>query len=849
MLTTKPVPEPTDPSVGSGTGVGARRPSTLGARFAAARRAVIDSADLGAAGRRRALTDLTDRWLSELFQRAVDETPHVAAEQVALVATGGYGRRELLPGSDLDVLLLHDGLPATTVATLADGMFYPVWDSKVPLDHAVRTVAGARAVARDDLKATLGLLDVRHVAGAAGLTTAVHQQVLADWRSDAHRRLPLLHGMVLERAERCGELPYLLEPDLVEAYGGLRDGVVLRAVAASWVADQPHSATVDEARRWLLTVRDALHRTTGRRSDRLHLQEQADVAGLLGLSDGDALLRRVSEAGRATTFAADVTWRAVDRALEQRRRRFRRRQQPRRPLADGVVLQDGQAVLARDADPAHDPTLLVRSAAAAAQAGVPLAPASLDRLVTASGPLPTPWPASARDAFVALLGAGRAALPVLDALEVHGVLVRWIPEWETIRFRPQHTPIHRHTVDRHSLQAAVEASALTRRVARPDVLLVAALLHDIGKGSPGDHSVVGAPMAARIAERLGFDPADAATIALLVACHLLLPEYATGRDLDDPSTVDQVIAALAGPGPVDRDVALQRLELLATLTEADAVAAGPLAWTSWRAGLVRDLVGRVRRVLAGHPRAAPTHRADDWARTLAGLGQTDLVLAAPDLDGIARITVVAPDRLGLLATVAGVLSLHRLEVRGASIETIERTAVQLWRVGSPYGDFPAEHVLRRDLLAALDERLDVTERLRRRAAARTRPTGSFPPPTVRLLPGASQTATVLEVRSHDEAGLLHRIAAAVAATGSAVRSAAVDTLGADAVDVLYLVDATGRPLSQDVADRVVTAVELAMGHGSGAGGGTEGGAGGPPAAGDAAADPAGDPGSTPAPVP
>ncbi|RIQ12690.1 [protein-PII] uridylyltransferase, partial [Jiangella rhizosphaerae] len=323
--------------------------STATARFVALRRAIVDDDRLGAAQRARTLSELADGWLARLFA----DVPATARRGYALVAVGGYGRQELLPGSDLDVLLLVTG--RGDPGAVADAIFYPVWDAGLALDHSVRTLGQALEVAAGDLKAALGLIDARHVAGDEALTEQLRADVRDAWRKQAATRLPELAAMCRDRAASVGELAHLLEPDLVQAYGGLRDTLALRAVTASWIADRPRTPEVDLARQWLLTVRDALHRTTGRRQDRLLFENQDDVAAALGLPDADPLLRRVAEAGRSIAYASDVTWRDVERTLAGRRRRGLRRQQPtRRPLADGVDEYDGEVVLARDAEPARD---------------------------------------------------------------------------------------------------------------------------------------------------------------------------------------------------------------------------------------------------------------------------------------------------------------------------------------------------------------------------------------------------------------------------------------------------------------------------------------------------------------
>src|SRR6516162_1315237 len=422
-----------------------------------------------------------DRWLTSLLG---------AEPGVALVAVGGYGRRELLPGSDLDVLLLHHARPG--IATLADRIWYPIWDSGTRLDHAVRRPGGARAVARSDLRVALGLLHARHVAGDPELTGELRSGVLADWRAAAGTRLAELHALHAERTARSGELAFLLEPDLKEARGGLRDAEAIYAVAAAWVASGP-GPRVRAAQEAILDTRHALHEVTGRASDRLVLQKQDEVARVLGLADADALLCHLAGAGRTVAYALDQSLRAAqrNRSGASRPSRFRRRgAAPRRPLADGLVEQDGEVVLARSADPAADPVLVLRAAAAAAEAGLALAPRTLARLQRCP-PLPVPWPPGARDALVTLLGTGQAAIGVWEALDQEGMLPGLIPDWERVRNRPQRNPLHTYTVDRHLVETAARAAALTRDVARPDLLLIAALLHDIGKGWPGDHRVTG----------------------------------------------------------------------------------------------------------------------------------------------------------------------------------------------------------------------------------------------------------------------------------------------------------------------------------------------------------------------
>ncbi|MEU6090220.1 [protein-PII] uridylyltransferase [Streptomyces sp. NPDC047085] len=794
--------------------------------YAAARLRLLTEGARSGPPRRAALAELTDDWLSGLFTEAAD-----GLKGVSLVAVGGYGRGELSPRSDLDLLLLHDGDDPGAVAALADRLWYPVWDLGLALDHSVRTPAEARKTAGEDLKVHLGLLDARHLVGDLGLTAGLRTAVLADWRNQAPKRLPELQELCAGRAERQGELQYLLEPDLKEARGGLRDATALRAVAASWLADAPREGLAD-ARRRLLDVRDALHLATGRATDRLALQEQDQVAAELGLLDADTLLRQVYEAARVISYASDVTWREVGRVLRSRAVRPRLRAMlggtrppaERSPLAEGVVEQDGEVVLARTARPERDPVLPLRAAAAAAQAGLPLSLHAVRRMAGTARPLPTPWPAEAREQLVTLLGSGRPTVDVWEALEAEGLISRLLPDWERVRCRPQRNAVHLWTVDRHLIETAVRASELTRRVSRPDLLLVAALLHDIGKGWPGDHSVAGEIIARDVAARIGFDRADASVLSTLVRHHLLLIETATRRDLEDPATVRSVAEAVGTQST---------LELLHALTEADALATGPAAWSSWRGSLVTDLVRRVAAVLAGdapdEPEpAAPTaeqerlaieaYRTDGPVLALRAQPEPpseDEPTGEPEPLGV-ELVIAVPDQPAVLPAVAGVLAVHRLTVRTAELRTlrlpddVDDDSVLLlnWRVAAEYGSLPQAARLRADLVRALDGSLDISGRLAERDAAYPRRRGWVaPPPRVTVASAASHHATVIEVRAQDAPGLLHRIGMALEKAGVRVRSMHVSTLGSNAVDAFYVTTGAGTPLPGEDAGSLARVLE------------------------------------------
>ncbi len=770
-----------------------------------ARAVLLARADLIGAELRAALTALYDRWLTEILP---------SRQGIALLAVGGLGRREPTPYADLDLVLLHEG-KVTDVPAVADALWYPIWDAGVGLDHSVRTPPQVMAVAADDVKAMLGLLDARHIAGDPALTGLVREQVISRWRQSAPARLAELQELARSRWRSRGDASFLLEPDLKDCRGGLRDWVGLRALASAQLVDLTPSMV--QASVVLLDVRVELHRLAGRSADVLRAQDRESVAAALRLDGPDEVLRAVNEAARTLAYATDVAWRRVALAHRRPARSVLGRLRPaavagaraagaatdgapgpdpavRTPLARDVVAHGGEVVLARDADPWADPVLVLRVARAAAAADLPISTYTLTRLATEASPMPEPWPAAARDEFVSLLGEGPRAVSALEALDQHGMLSRLLPEWENVRFKAQHNPVHLFTVDRHLIETAVRASTLTAEVARPDLLLIGGLLHDIGKGYPGDHSVVGAALASTMATRMGFSAADTALIAALTRHHLLLPDTATRRDLDDPSTMHIVVSAIGGSVPL--------LELLHQLTIADAAATGPAAWSDWKACLVNRLVRRTRAVLGGG-RLPPPRSPSEAVLKLARGASTQVMIEGSD------VVVVAPDAAGLLSAASGLLALHSLDVQAAEIRTVQAMAVNRFTVSPRFGQFPDPVLLNADLrrilagTLALDERLRAKELTYRRA-------GAGQPPRLLWFDDEATDATVLEVRARDAIGLLHWITAALERSGVDIRSARISSLGAFVVDAFYLTDSDGKPLSESHQAQVSQTMAVAL---------------------------------------
>jgi [protein-PII] uridylyltransferase len=682
------------------------------------------------------------------------------------------------------VVLLHGGRP--DVAEVAERIWYPVWDAGLKLGHSVRTVAEALALAEDDLDTATSLLSVRHLAGDDALSHELAAASLQRWQKRAKRRLEQLAASVEARHERAGEVAFLLEPDLKEGRGGLRDVHALDwAEAARTLLFEGDAGSLRSAYDTLLEVRVELHRRTGRPGDVLPLQDQDSVGDALGDADADVLMQRVASAARTIAWTSDDTWRRINSAL---RGPLARRQRRDKDLGVGVVLRDGEVHITADARPGTDAALVLRTAALAAANDTVIDRQSIERLAAEALPMPDPWPIEARQRLTELLLCGQVAVGIIEALDQRGLWTRVLPEWEHTRSRPQRNAYHTYTVDRHLVEAAVGASALARRVDRPDLLVIGALLHDIGKGLPGDHTVVGMELVRTIGGRMGFPARDVDTLVALVEHHLLLPDVATRRDLDDPGTIDLVAKAVGDQ---------RTLQLLAALTEGDSLATGPAAWGGWKAQLVSELVERTSHVLAGGALADVPRERFPTDEHLALMAAGEQVLDGQD----DLLTVVTADRPGVFARIAGVLSLHGLGVLDANAySSDDGVALARFRVESTYGPVIPWDRVTDDLSKAFAGRLALTARLadRARTYAPRRTTAATPVRTgVAFDNRASAVATVIDVLAPDAIGVLHRVTRALAELDLDIRSAKVSTIGPQVVDAFYVRTSAGEKLADD----------------------------------------------------
>ncbi|MCL4434193.1 MAG: ACT domain-containing protein [Actinobacteria bacterium] len=807
----------------------------------------------------RSYTAAVDSWMIDIFSRSVGN--HFAG--LSLLAIGGYGRRELYPYSDLDILLVHR--QNLGIAKIADTLWYPIWDEGIKLDHAVRTPEMVVATARDNPRVLLGLLDARHLAGDRHLSRKVIESVRQLWIDNAPAILPGITSELTTRHDRFGDLAFLLEPDLKESRGGLRDIATLSCLARSDtdLLAAVNMDRVQEAHTLLAKVRVELHRMSSRPGDCLRLQDQEQIATSLAAGSADELMSAMADGGRVTATNLDALMRRMNvpeppynrhrinlfalhpigksrahstatntrtmlepietgislssmisgtgfryREIVLEAQRISRLDQgagnPRVADTTGAAGTNTSNPAGTGFDANYDASLPFRVAAVSAERSIPL---SLNTIKTISSMLPPAdwvWPESVLKAWMRLLQAGPEAIAVLEILDQENIISNYIPGWSVVRNLRQHNAYHKYTVDRHLLETAVRAAMACPDNAGDDarhVLVAAALLHDMGKGMPGDHSVNGARLARCTAIRMGFTEPAVSVIVTLVRHHLLLPHLATRRDIHDPVTSEKVIIAFPEP---------HILELAEILAKADGEATGPLAWGPWKEGLVHDLVLHTRSLMGATTRdiKVTSMKAKASTATLPD-GNAFISLArgyrtGQDARGtnIAfiedppanRVMVRTPDVPGVLSAVAGVFALHGIDIRSADISSVGGTAIDSFAVEMRIGDWPDWNGIAVEIGKALKGELPLNDMILAREqvynsafAKRSIPGGYGGKDTrVEIDTEASAAYSVLEVHTSDSIGLLYRLTRVLFDFGMDIARARVSTIGSQVVDAFYI---------------------------------------------------------------
>jgi [protein-PII] uridylyltransferase len=588
-----------------------------------------------------------DELLAALYRAADADTraAGVPRTPLVLVALGGYGRGELHPSSDLDLMLIHGGpappVPEVTpyVQRMAQEILYTLWDLGLRVGHACRSLSDCLALARTDLPSRTSMQAARRLAGDARLFRTFQQTLQREvFRKDYGEFRDQLLAERDERYRKYGASPFVQEPNVKESAGGLRD-----VHTALWLASARFGArtlqeledrgllarrereAVDQALTFLWRVRNELHFLSGTKQDSLDRALQGPVARSFGYRD-DAVRLGVEafmrDYYRSAHTIARISARLIARCQEGLARRSTVGRRPRwAAQADGLVVYDGRLRLTDPGALQKDPARVLRVFWHAQQLGCDL-DVELERALEEAAPLleDEAWRASPelRGLFLAILRASGRVATTLRRMHDTGVLGAYLPEFGALTCLVQYEHYHRYTVDQHSLLAveALEGLApgqgpdsdhlaqLIAHLERPELLMLGILLHDVGKALGPGHVAKGVPLIRAVTRRLNLDPDDAAAVEFLVEQHLTLSFVAERRDLDDPKTIERLAEIVRFPA---------WLTMLYLLTCADIRAVGPGVWTAWRGALLRELYGRTLTRLAGQApkpprRAAVVHR-------------------------------------------------------------------------------------------------------------------------------------------------------------------------------------------------------------------------------------------------
>ena len=839
----------------------ASRGARLGDFVKAGRAALRERHESGASGREvvRGFSRLLIAGITSLFQVIHREQGSPAG--IALAAIGGFGRLEVAPRSDLDLLLLHDDLPEEVVRAVAEPLFTALWDAGLEVGSSVRTPAQCAEVAQEDHTVRTALLDCRFLAGDREIYGRFEGKVLRDLSS---RQVDeLVEAKVAElraRRERFGGSVHLLEPNIKQSPGGLRD-----LQASLWMARARFKAgglsdllalgvmppreieRLKEARDFMWRTRNQLHFLAGKRQDHLTYHWQEEVARALGYVDRQPEGLAVEQFMRDYYLAASLLHRLADELAD---RCAPQREAPSAPtrwrVGPGLEVWNDRLTLESREALREDPSLFVRLFTTSEGLDLEILGHARDLVREEAsrideGVRRDPGVAEALRAAFTTLGRGLW----LRRMHREGVLGALLPEFGRVTAKHQHDVYHVYTVDTHSILAMQKPgrlragdlqdeqprlSLLAREIARPLALSLGVLFHDAGKGMGGSHSERGAELVVQVCDRLGLGERERSDAEFLVRHHLRMSHDSQRRDLSDPGLIED-FASLVG----DRE----RLDMLYVLTYVDISSVGPTTWTEWKGSLLAELHEKTAAFLEGRglpsglrsrqrdallARGIAAERADaflarlprryfsfadprDAMRSMRILemgARFPLVTAIRDHGGETSLILTADDRPGLLASIAGVMTAHRIDILRADVfSTTDGRALDVFLLrGSGGGVLERSRwrAARKDLLRVVTGEITAEELLRKKLRG-----GSGLPPKhlpqvetkVKLDNRSARSFTVVDVFAQDRRGLLHAVTAALRAAGLTISVARIATEGNRAIDSFYVTDEEGRKLADE----------------------------------------------------
>lgn len=833
---------------------------------------------------------ILDEYFRESFAgSSVGPRLHMEKNPCVLVALGGYGRREQCLHSDVDVLLLFKKRVPDEAKGLIQEIFYPLWDIGLEVGYGTRSLRECSRLAADDFEVFTSLIDARFLCGISSLYSDLREELeervlkkrgraLLSWLAETSQR----------RHAQFGDSAYLLEPNLKEGLGGLRDYHCIRWIA--WC--RYHVRHIDElvakgrlapeelqglleAVSFIWVARNRLHKITGRKCDQLYFEHQVKLAGDLGYEAANgqqAVERFLGQMHGHMEFVKHLHLSYLNKVMPRGRKVYRRkivarpRVQGLRILQEALHFESPEGVL-------ENPLLLIKAFEQSALLGVPLS-IEAGRLVRKCLPMIDESYRSSPPVVQSLrriLLAPPQPFNVLNEMLNTGILVALFPEIKPVVNRVQYDEYHVHPVDKHSLLAvrilkgladpgSEQGSPLYARlfeeIEKPELVLWAALFHDVGKGVPeGDHSEQGAEVARGALTRMGFSPDDVDRVGFLVREHLSMVKTATQRDLQDEKLVVQFARRFTG---------IDDLKMLYLLTVADCLATGPKAWNSWKDVLLRELFFKALLILRKGELATKTSgeviekkRAEvfraagflprvrlealfenmspryllytpsrDIVRHLElvqMLGDSPFVIdpCSPEEEDLRKVTVCAWDRPGLFASISGVLTLNNLDILNANIYTWRnRIALDVFTVRPPPDSLHEGEVwgrVRSDLHAVLAGSLALDGALYEKLLSyrSTRRSGPVKPDRIVVDNASSGFFTVLEIYTHDFPGLLYKITDALFRIDLDVVIAKIATHVDQVVDIFYVRDADGQKVDDEEAvARIRDAIGRVLNHDS-----------------------------------
>ncbi len=820
-----------------------------------------------------ALSDLADRLLLQCLRTEAAAAPWDGA----LVAIGGYGRRELSPHSDIDLMFL---LPAGQVGpteALASRLLCLMWDLGYRVGHSARTIEECIALAREDMVIATSLLSSRLLIG----NRALFDRFSTHFLRQVVRGGPLLQALEKDQSAQEGASQDLLAPNLKQSPGGLRDLHRIRWMAQVRYGDgtfaQLHArgilsngdyTALTFGQNLLWRLRNQLHFMAGAASDHLTMELQPEVAASFHYENRRELMRQYyTHTGAILSIAQRFHRNARPTRLWQR---WRRRLQTR-TIASGFQIDTEEIGVCGDVHPEdffQDDARLFDLFLLAAQRGLRIGDATLEAVRRRAGEthLLPPSPDACALFSRMLMTPGRIAQTLRIMHRTH-LLWRIIPDFCRIQHLIQESPSHAYTVDEHAFRAVYEAELLMdesgplgdiyRGIRRKEILHLALLLHDMGKGEAGDHSLRGADVADQVALRLGYNEEDRALLTFLVRRHLILSDLAFYRDFSNEPVLLQFVREVARP---------EVLQHLLILTCADIRAVGPGTWTAWKGDLILKLYREALALLTGDtslpvqtveevrerlrtsvqgaypliwldemlssltPRyllATPFEKIVDDLKALFRLLVEPIQLTGCDLPerGLVEYTLYTHDSEtpGLFSKMTGVLAAWGFQIISAQVSTHRNgMIVDRFHVIDPDGTHYRDRVtpLSKDVQAVLSGRETVEGLMLKRRRFGPNKTTENRPVRVALDNEGSHRYTIVDIFAPDRRGLLYAIAHTLFDLGLSVHAAKITTHIDQIVDVFYVLDADQNKVSdlsemRRIRERLTQCIEAALQPGAG----------------------------------